>query len=116
MEASYSMVVDRVEQVLERRRRGQGLPTQQEIDDLYTDACATVLFLEAKRSGLERRLAEASAGDSEDAAVVRSSRELARRSVQIDSDLRELRVLVRSLGTAADWARDPASAEAHSFI
>ena len=110
------MVADRVERVLERHRRGQGLPTQQEIDDLYTDACATVLFLEAKRSGLERRLAEAGALEGDDPATVRSSRELARRSVQIDSDLRELRSLVRSLGTAADWARDPASAEAHSLI
>jgi hypothetical protein len=105
MEASYSTVLDRVEEVLERHRRGPDPPTQQEIDDVYTDACATLLLLEGERASVERRLSEAAAAGADDATVIRTSRDLARRRVQIDDNLLALRMLTHGLSSAVNGSR-----------
>ena len=42
-------VQDRIEALLERYRGHESSPSQQEINDLYTDGCAAVLALETER-------------------------------------------------------------------
>lgn len=94
------MVLDRLERLLEQRGERDLVPSQQEIDDLYTDACAAVLVLEGERLGIERHLAGASGTGCD---------ELARRREQTDAELSALKSLSRFLRTAAEWSRDPAS-------
>ena len=105
MEASYATVLDRVDQILERHRRAPETATQQEIDDVYTDACATLLLLEGERAAIERRLGEAAAAGGDDASVIRTSRDLARRRIQIDENLMALRLLAHGLSNAANRSR-----------
>ena len=101
MEERYATVQERVERVLDRHVGERDRPTQQEIDDLYTDACATVLLLEGELTSVERRLAAAADAGAEDAVTIRRSRDLARRRAQIGANLVALRVLVDRLHTAA---------------
>ena len=103
MEASYASVLDRVEQVLERRGPDDR-PSDQELDDLYTDACATVLLLEGEMASVERRLARAAAGDDE-GETIRRARDLARRRIRLDENLIALRALVDRLNPVAGVRR-----------
>lgn len=94
------MVLDRLESVLEQRREDDVIPSQQEVDDLYTDLCATVLVLERERLAIERRRAGTPEADCA---------ERARRRERIDAELSALKRLSRFLRTAVEWSRDPAS-------
>lgn len=109
-------MLQRLDQILARHRAAADLPTQQEIDDLYTDACATALLLQGERVAVGRRLSDAAAEIFDEADLVRRSRDLARRQAQIDEELAALKSLVRSLSTAAEWARAPASADVADLL
>jgi hypothetical protein len=112
METRYADVMDRVEHLLSRHRRLSGTASLQEIDDLYTDACAMILQAESERMEMDRQLTDLLDDVSEDPAVVRRSRDLAQRRAQLQRDLVSLRSIAAGLGTASEWLRDPASDEA----
>jgi hypothetical protein len=111
--SSYSAVLERIERVLARHRHDSEPPSPQEIDDLYTDACAMILTLEAERAELERRLAAMALDDSvEGKESIRRARALGGRRGEIDRELAALRPLAAHLSTASDWVRDPLAREA----
>lgn len=111
MEAKYSKVAGRVEELIARSRDGTALASSKEIDDLYTEACAAGLVLGGERLDVERQLEQALGDTTEDAIVIRRSRDLARRLVEIDRELSALSALTRTLSTGADWSREPESAD-----
>ena len=115
MSACYAEMLDRIDRVLARRRRSDAAASRDEIDGLYTDACAMVLSLEGERLELERGLAALEA-DAADAAVIRRSRDLARRRAELDTELDALRALTAGLSTAADWVRDPLALDVASLL
>ena len=110
MSARYAEMLDRIDGVLARRRRSAEGASREEIDGLYTDACAMVLSLEGERMDIDRRLVALEA-EAEEAVVIRNSRDLARRRAELDRELDALRALTAGLSTAADWIRDPLAAE-----
>jgi hypothetical protein len=112
MGTGYADVMNRVEHLLSRHRRLSAAASLQEIDDLYTDACAMILTAETERMEINRDLTDLLEDVSEDLAVVRRSRDLAQRLAQLDRDLVSLRSIAAGLGTASEWMRDPASDEA----
>jgi hypothetical protein len=112
MGTRYADVMDRIEHLLSRHRRLSAAASVQEIDDLYTDACAMILQAETERMEMDRRLTDLLDDLSEDPAVVRRSRDLAKRRAQLERDLVSLRSIAAGLGTASEWLRDPASGEA----
>jgi hypothetical protein len=107
----YTEVMDRIEAVLGRHRMLSAAASRQEIDDLYTDACAMILTVEGERIEVDRMLNALLADSSDDPGLVRRSRDLAQRRADIDRDLASLRSIAAGLATAAEWMRDPASAE-----
>lgn len=115
MEPTYSSVLARVEQVLAHSRDQAEPPSPQEIDDLYTDACAVILTLEGKRSRLMKRLTDVDASVDEPSVIARS-RELAGKRAEIDIELVSLRALTKGLSTAAEWQREPAAAEVAELL
>ena len=116
MVGRYTAVVDRAEALIARYRQGPAVASPREIDDLYTEACATALVLGGERLDVERRLEHAIIDASEDAIVIRRSRDLAKRRAEIDDELSALSSLTRSLSTAADWSREPESASVADLI
>jgi hypothetical protein len=97
---------DRIEALLERHRAQSTRPTQQEINDLYTDGCAAVLALETERLRVKRRLTAAAIDGAADPEAAREAGALAQRSDEIVRELARLKDLVRQLRTAVDWAQD----------
>ena len=57
MSGGYAEMLDRIDRVLARRRRSAEAASLEEIDGLYTDACAMVLSLEVERRDHDRGLA-----------------------------------------------------------
>lgn len=112
METRYTEVMDRIEAVLGRHRALSVSASRQEIDDLYTDACAMVLTVEGERIEVDRRLNALLEEGSEDPSVVRRCRDLAQRRNSLDIDLASLRSIAAGLSTAAEWMRDPAAEDA----
>lgn len=102
-------MLKRIEVLLERNRDKSQPPSQQEIDDVYTDACATILTLESQRAVADRELAGLLSAGSDHPAQVKAAREAARRRHGVEADLLALRALAASLSTAAEWSRDPLS-------
>src|SRR5215211_3493584 len=112
MATRYFEVMERIEHVLARHRGLSATASQQEIDDLYTDACAMILTVEGERLDVDRRLTALLESESDDPRNVRRSRDLAQRRVRLERELASLRSITAGLATAAEWMRDPASAEA----
>ncbi len=93
---------DRTDALLARHRADRSVPTRQEIDDLYTDGCAEVLILDARKLRLKRQLRAALApGADERGEAAKLLRELDETSRK----LAELGELVRQLRAAVDWKR-----------
>jgi ABC-type phosphate transport system auxiliary subunit len=97
---------DRIESLLERHRGQTTRPSQQEINDLYTDGCAVVLALETERLRVKRRMTAAAYDSATDPEAAREASELAARSAEIIDELANLKQLVRQLRAAVDWAQD----------
>jgi hypothetical protein len=112
---NYETVLERVERVLAPHRGAPHSPSPREIDDVYTDACATILTLESERAELDRALTSLLEEDGDDPAAVKQARELARRREDVGHELAALRALAASLSTAAEWARDPMYTEARDL-
>jgi hypothetical protein len=96
----------RIEALLERHRGHSTRPSQQEINDLYTDGCAAVLALETERLRVKRRMTAAAFDSATDPDAAREAGTLARRSDEIVSELASLKQLVRQLRAAVDWAQE----------
>ena len=96
----------RIEMLLERHRGQTTRPSQQEINDLYTDGCAAVLALETERLRVKRRMTAAAIDSATDAEAAREASELAGRSDEIVTELAALKALVRQLRAAVDWAQE----------
>lgn len=98
-------VQDAIEAMLARYRGRVESPSREEIDAVYTDGCAAVLALETERLRIKRRLRAAvmDAGDS--AAALKEASELTRRSHELSHELDQMKLLVRQLRTAVDWAQ-----------
>jgi len=111
MPERYVEVMDRIEAVLSRHRALSATASREEIDDLYTDACAMILTIEGERMEVDRSLTEVLHEASEHPEAVRRSRDLAQRRVALDGELASLRSIAAGLSTASEWMRDPASAE-----
>jgi hypothetical protein len=111
----YTEVMDRIEAVLSRHRALSATASRQEIDDLYTDACAMILTVEGERMEVDRLLTVAVRETEDDRDAIRRSRDLAQRRVALDRDLASLRSIAAGLATAAEWMRDPAAEEARQF-
>ena len=97
---------DRIEGLLERHRGQTTRPSQQEINDLYTDGCAAVLALETERLRTKRRMTAAAFDSATDPEAARDASELAARSAEIVDELANLKALVRQLRAAVDWAQE----------
>lgn len=97
---------DRIESLLERYRGREGSPSQQEINDLYTDGCAAVLTLETERLRVKRRLTAAAIDSAEDPEAARDATALALRTDELVDELAQLKHLVKQLRAAVDWAQD----------
>ena len=97
---------DRIEALLERHRGQTTRPSQQEINDLYTDGCAAVLALETERLRVKRRMTAAAFDSATDPEAARDASSLAGRSAEIVDELANLKALVRQLRAAVDWAQE----------
>ena len=102
---------DRIEALLGRYRGQESSPSQQEINDLYTDGCAAVLALETERLRVKRRMTAAALDSAEDPDAAREAAALALRSDELVVELSHLKQLVKELRTAVDYAQDEAPAE-----
>jgi hypothetical protein len=100
----------KLEALLARYRPRQARPTVREVEDIYTDACAEVLGLEAERLRLERRMAAAVADTGREAAAAEAA-ELQLQRDQIAEEVVALRRLVRLLRTARDWNHESEATE-----
>ena len=96
----------RIEALLERHRGHSTRPSQQEINDLYTDGCAAVLTLETERLRVKRRMTAAAFDSATDPDAAREAAALAARSDEIIDELARLKQLVRQLRAAVDWAQE----------
>jgi hypothetical protein len=102
---------DRIEALLGRYRGQESSPSQQEINDLYTDGCAAVLALETERLRVKRRMTAAALDSAEDLEAAREAATLAMRSDELVVELARLKQLVKELRAAVDYAQDEAPAE-----
>src|SRR5919112_718277 len=82
---------DRIEALLERYRGQPTSPSQQEINDLYTDGCAAVLQLETERLRVKRRMTAAAIDSATDPDAAREASELATRSDELVDELARLK-------------------------
>ena len=97
---------DRIEALLERHRGQTTRPSQQEINDLYTDGCAAVLALETERLRVKRRMTAAAIDSAADPDAAREASNLATRSAELIDELARLKRLVKQLRAAVDWAQE----------
>ena len=97
---------DRIEALLARHRGKPTSPSQQEIDDLYTDGCAAVLALETERLRVKRRMTAAAIDSASHPDAAREASALARRGDELADELARLKQLVKQLRAAVDWAQD----------
>jgi hypothetical protein len=97
---------DRIEALLERYRGNESSPSQREINDLYTDGCAAVLALETERLRDKRRMTAAALDAVEDPDAAREAASLALRGDELVVELAKLKVLVKELRAAVDYAQD----------
>ena len=100
---------DRMEALLERYRGQISSPSQQEINDLYTDGCAAVLALETERLRVKRRMTAAALDSLEDPEAAREAATLALRADELVVEMAHLKQLVRQLRAAVDYAQDEES-------
>lgn len=100
-----------IETLLVRYRGQPTHPSQQEINDLYTDGCAALLALETERLRVKRRMTAAAIDSAEDRDAAREAATLAIRGDQLVAELANLRQLVKELRAAVDWAQDDETAE-----
>jgi hypothetical protein len=96
---------DRIEGLLERYRGAESSPSQQEINDLYTDGCAAVLALETERLRVKRRMTAAALDSLEDPEAARDAAALALQGDQLVVELAQLKQLVKELRAAVDYAQ-----------
>lgn len=101
---------DRIETLLDRYRGQIASPSQQEINDLYTDGCAAVLALETQRLRVKRRMTAAALDSVEDRDAAREAASLALMADELVVELAHLKQLVRQLRAAVDYAQDGDSA------
>ena len=97
---------DRIEALLQRYRGQELSPSQQEINDLYTDGCAAVLALETERLRVKRRMTAAALDSVEDPEAAREASSLAARGDELVVELAHLKQLVKELRAAVDYAQD----------
>lgn len=97
---------DRIEALLERHRGQSTRPSQQEINDLYTDGCAAVLALETERLRVKRRMTAAAIDSANDPDAAREASALATRSDELIDELARLKQLVKQLRAAVDWVQE----------
>ena len=97
---------DRIEALLERHRGQPTSPSQQEINDIYTDGCAAILALETARLRVKRRMTAAAIDSPRDPEAAREAAALATRCDELVDELARLKQLVRQLRAAVDWAQD----------
>ena len=106
---THSALQERIESVLSRYCGRPEHPSQEEIDDLFTDGCAAVLSLEAERLTLKRRLMAIKADRVSDRGAASDAAELERLSRLVSDELVALHSLVRLLRTAVDWTHSATS-------
>ena len=116
MAERYTEVMDRIDTMLSRHRALSAAASRQEIDDLYTDACAMILTAEGERMEVDRELTAVLKGTRTTPEAIRRSRDLAQRRIALDRDLASLRSIAAGLSTAAEWMRDPASGEVTELV
>ena len=97
---------DRIEALLERHRGRPTSPSQQEINDIYTDGCAAILALETERLRVKRRMTAAAIDSARDPEAARDAAALAARGDELVDELARLKQLVRQLRAAVDWAQE----------
>ena len=100
---------DRIETLLDRYRGQISSPSQQEINDLYTDGCAAVLALETERLRVKRRMTAAALDSLEDPDAAREAATLAVQADELVGELSQLKQLVKQLRAAVDYAQDEES-------
>jgi hypothetical protein len=96
---------EQIEALLARYDGVEASPPQQEINHLYTDACATVLALETERLRVKRRMTAAALDSLEDPDAAREAASLALRADELVFELAKLKQLVKQLRTAVDYAQ-----------
>jgi hypothetical protein len=97
---------DQIETLLERHRGQTSSPSQQEINDLYTDGCAAVLALETERLRVKRRMTAAALDSLDDPEAAQEAAQLALHGDELVVELAKLKDLVRQLRAAVDYAQD----------
>ena len=96
---------DRIESLLDRYSGEASSPSQQEINDLYTDGCAAVLALETERLRVKRRMTAAALDSQEDPEAAREAGALALQADELVVELSQLKQLVKQLRAAVDYAQ-----------
>jgi hypothetical protein len=102
---------ERIEALLARHRGRSTSPSQQEINDLYTDGCAALLALETERLRVKRRMTAAALDSEGDPDSAREAADLAVQGDSLVGELVNLRQLVKQLRAAVDWAQDDVPAQ-----
>jgi hypothetical protein len=97
---------NRIEALLTRYRGQDASPSQQEINDLYTDGCAVILSLETERLRVKRRMTAAALDSVDDPDAAREAAALAQRGDELVVELAHLKQLVKQLRAAVDYAQD----------
>ncbi len=103
---SSTALQNHIEALLERHRVHSTRPSQQEINDIYTDGCAAILSLETERLRVKRRMTAAAMDSASDPEAAEEAAELARQSEELALELTRLKELVRQLRAAVDWAQE----------
>jgi hypothetical protein len=106
-----AIIDDEIRTLLDAPASGQGSPSLDDIEDTLTAGYAQALALDAERWRIERRLSEAAAGLSDEAADAGSSElvVLGRRLSATAGDLTQLRELLSCLRKRAAEIRSAAA-------
>ena len=99
----------RTHALLKRHRRRGSAPSLREVQDLYTDACAEILRLQAEYLRTRRRVsADADAASDEDERADELLSELEGHRFELLSELEAVAKSARHLRVALEWLQEDA--------
>ena len=96
---------ERIDDLIARCRGSGRFASRQEVEDLYTEGCAEALTIEARCLQAERRLGAATATDRGPTGPAQT-RALKDELAELRARLDAVRVQVRHLRAAVDWAEE----------
>ena len=104
-ETTVTLLLDRIETLLDEPLSGEGEPTLERLESTLTDGYAQALKLESDRMKIERRIGEVAASSAAAEAKAEELESLTLRLSSTGGDLERLRKLLASLRTRARLVR-----------